>query len=159
VGDLRLRDPGRGGGGTDLATRDHHKLKVFLKYLAFELPGWLVAVLVLAALVHADQLSFAVASLLLGLWVLKDLVLFPLLRIAYEPGPVDATEALVGVLAVAQEEFSQSGYVRIGPELWRAELVGKVDTVPAGTTLRVRAVRGLTLLVERAPESEQETAP
>ena len=37
-----------------------------------------------------------------------------------------------------------------GSELWRAELVAGSDAVESGDAVRVRAVRGLTLEVERA---------
>lgn len=141
-------------GGQLLAKHEQRRPSVLAKYLAFELPGWAVAALVLSLLVYTDQLSRGVAALLLGLWVLKDLALFPLLRIAYEPGPVDGSESLVGALGVAQEELSGRSYVRMGPELWRSELAHPAERVPAGATVRVLEVRGLTLIVEAAEVSE-----
>jgi membrane protein implicated in regulation of membrane protease activity len=104
--------------------------------------------------VHWWNLSVPVASLLVTLWVLKDFALFPFLRIAYEPrGPGGAND-LIGSRVLVETPLSPAGYARVGAELWRVELTGERNQLPAGSTVRVRAVRGLTLLVE--PETSQE---
>ena len=58
-------------------------------------------------------------------------------------------EALVGQLAVAQQPLSPLGQVLVHGELWQAESATPVQT---GESVRVRAVRQLTLLVERVPD-------
>ena len=90
------------------------------------------------------------AILLFALWVIKDFALYPVLRIAYEDGSPNATDSLVGALGTARERLDPSGYVRVGSELWRAELVADDTCVESGEPVRVREVRGLTLLVERS---------
>lgn len=54
-------------------------------------------------------------------------------------------EALVGKVGVAVGDLWPEGQIRIGGELWKARCVGGCD---AGTTVVVRAVEGLTLVVE-----------
>ena len=124
------------------------------KYALLQLPGFLLVALLLAGAVRWWDLSTRVALGLLALWVLKDIALFPLLRVAYEPSAGQGgAEALVDARGVASEALAPTGYVRVGAELWRAELAsGDGEALPSGAPVRVRAVRGLTLLVEPDPE-------
>src|SRR5215468_3499680 len=77
--------------------------RVLLRYLRFHLPG---LVMVIAGLAAAGA----------ALWLLKDALLFPSLRSAYEPDGSDAGPRPIGELGVAVD----AGWVRVGPELWRA---------------------------------------
>ena len=52
----------------------------------------------------------------------KDALLFPFVWRAYEPDDA-ATRGLVGQIAVSEETLDPGGWVRLGPELWRVELV------------------------------------
>jgi membrane-bound serine protease (ClpP class) len=58
-------------------------------------------------------------------------------------------EALVGAVGVAQEAIAPQGQILVHGELW---LANSPSAVPAGETVRVRAVEGLTLLVEPVHE-------
>lgn len=117
-----------------------------LRYLAFQVPGWMVLGAVLAAAMAWWDLSRAFAAAIFALFVLKDALLFPFVRAAYEPRSGGPEEALLGRRARAEEALAPEGYVRVGAELWRAELArGRAER---GAALRVVAVRGLTLLVE-----------
>ena len=124
--------------------------RTFAKYVLLEMPGWLIAAGVLLLGIERWELSPRLAGALFALWVAKDFVLYPVLRIAYEDVSPDATLGLVGALGSARERLDPSGYVRVGSELWRAELSAGSDAVESGDAVRVRAVRGLTLEVERA---------
>ena len=90
-------------------------------------------------------------GLFLVVWVVKDLVLFPYLRIAYEDGDRGDARGLVGAVAVATERIAPEGFVRAGSELWRAELAPGSPGVAAGARVRVRAVEGMRLIVEPDP--------
>jgi membrane-bound serine protease (ClpP class) len=57
-------------------------------------------------------------------------------------------DALVGNLGIAQEALAPRGQILVHGELWLAE---SPEVVQPGETVKVRAVRGLTLLVERVP--------
>jgi membrane protein implicated in regulation of membrane protease activity len=126
------------------------------KYALLQLPGFLLVALLLAGAVRWWGISTHVALCLLALWVLKDIALFPLLRVAYEPsGGQGGAEALVGARGVAKGPLAPTGYVLVGAEHWRAELAsGDGETIPSGAPVRVRAVRGLTLIVDPDPGEE-----
>jgi membrane protein implicated in regulation of membrane protease activity len=57
------------------------------------------------------------------------------------------TDALVGLTGVAVGELFPEGQVKVNGEIWRARCEAGCD---AGDTVVVRAVKGLTLEVERA---------
>jgi membrane protein implicated in regulation of membrane protease activity len=125
---------------------------VFARYMVLQIPGAVVAAFVLHQLVRWEQMEPRFAWVLLGLWVLKDLLMFPVTRIAYESGgSKQGAAGMVGALGVTQDRLEPGvpGYVRVGPELWRAELQGDAP-VPKGDTVRVSEVRDLTLHVLRA---------
>ena len=121
---------------------------VLSRYLLFQIPGWVLAVVVLALLVRLVDLSPQIALLLFALWVIKDFILYPLVRIAYEPGNPETTDGLIGAIGIAQGRLDPDGYVRIGAELWRAELDASLAPLESGAGVRVQSVHGLTLRVE-----------
>jgi membrane protein implicated in regulation of membrane protease activity len=124
---------------------------VFARYWLFQLPGTVVAAGVLFVLVRWELITTGVAGLLFGFWVLKDLLLFPVTRVGYERGGrPHGSDALLGSAGVVREEIAASGtgWVRVGPELWRARREGGGEALPVGAKVRVVGVDGLVLRVE-----------
>jgi membrane protein implicated in regulation of membrane protease activity len=122
--------------------------RTFARYLAFQVPGWVLATWVAWWLVAKAGLAPWLAALGCALFVIKDFALYPWLRDAYAVSDPDAGALLVGRTGVARERLDPSGYVRVGAELWRAELAPGCAAIDAGTHVRVREVQGLTLIVE-----------
>ena len=115
---IPMSDAIRGTGPRRASTR-----QVFLRYLAFEAPSWVLLAAVLAVLMRVWDLSLALAALVLALWIVKDLALFPILRIAYEPaGGSGGAENLIGALGIVSADLDPEGWVRIGAERWRARV-------------------------------------
>jgi membrane-bound ClpP family serine protease len=126
---------------------------VFARYWLFQLPGIFVAIVVLTILVHWELITTNLAAALLGFWVLKDLLMFPVVRVGFERGGRPAgVDALVGATGIVQQAITseREGWVRLGPELWRA-VSEAADEVPEGAAVRVVGVQGLVLSVVREP--------
>jgi membrane-bound ClpP family serine protease len=91
---------------------------------------------------------------LLGLWVLKDALMFPVTKVAYEtPHRPHGPEALLGEVAVAQGPITSwgagdSGWVLVRGELWRAHSREGTAAVAQGDRVRVVEARGHVLVVE-----------
>jgi len=118
------------------------------KYILFQLPELaVVCVLAIGARGWVGLPDWAAAGII-ALWVIKDAVLYPLVRIAYQPGSGGGAAGMVGARGTAQEALQPSGYVRISAELWRAELRSGAPPVERGDRIRVTRVDGLTLRVE-----------
>lgn len=125
-------------------------MKAWQRYLVFQLPGLGLLAILLAAATYWFSLPVWASALAGLLWIAKDAALYPLLKRAYEDSKSTGTASLVGCLGTAQEDLSPKGFVRIGPELWRAVSVGPVG---AGQQVRVTGSDGMTLRVEAAPDS------
>jgi membrane protein implicated in regulation of membrane protease activity len=127
-------------------------MKVFARYLVLQIPGLFIAGVTLVMLERWTELTPMLAAILFGLWVLKDLAMYPVTRVAYEPqSGGQGADALLGALGVAQQDLApeQTGYVLVGAELWRAQLCGD-QAVMKGAAVRVTEVNDLTLQVEPA---------
>lgn len=118
------------------------------KYLVIQVPGWVLVATILTVLGRWIDLPLWAAVGLFFVWVVKDLVLYPLLRPAYESNGKSAAERLIGVHGIAEEPLAPSGYIRVGRELWRAEALEWDKPIPQGSRVRVQGVRGLTLLIQ-----------
>ena len=122
-------------------------MTVFWRYWLLQIPGWGV----LAALLWAGHRWFSlpttVCVLVLVGWLVKDIVLFPILRPHYHFHERDAHERLLGEEAIAQEELRPRGYVKLKGELWLAELEGSKESASVGQTVVVESVDGLKLKV------------
>jgi membrane protein implicated in regulation of membrane protease activity len=122
--------------------------RTFVRYVALQVPGWVLVGCAAWWLVAKAGLAPWLAGLGCALFVLKDLALYPWVREAYAEGDPAAAALLVGRTGTARERLDPAGYVRIGAELWRAELRQGSAAIEAGARVRVRAVEGLTLIVE-----------
>ena len=65
---------------------------------------------------------------------------------------ITGPQALIGNVGIAQQPLAPRGQILIHGELWQAE---SSDTAAAGERVRVRSVDGLTLLVDRVPETSR----
>jgi membrane-bound serine protease (ClpP class) len=73
---------------------------------------------------------------------------------------VTGVELLIGAVGVVTQMLDPLGYVRVQGHIWRATLPdGAQQRLPVDAAVRVLAVRGLTLLVEPAPEVTSEPQP
>ena len=117
------------------------------RYWLFQLPGWTITSLVLYGFHRWFELPGWGAAAIMVVLVVKDAVLFPFLRHAYDTNVKTGVEQLVGHSAVTWEDLSPEGFVRIRGELWRARLGDPAQTVPAGSTVRVESGKGLLLIV------------
>lgn len=130
------------------------RARTIVRYTLFQIPDLVLLGLGLAAAVRWWDLPVIAAYGLVAAWIIKDVILFPILRIAYESDGSSGPGGVHGALGVVTQPLAPTGYVRLGSELWRAELASGSGSLAAGSSVRVVAVRGLTLVVE--PEATDE---
>jgi membrane protein implicated in regulation of membrane protease activity len=122
-------------------------MAVFFRYLFFQIPGWSITALGALALVHWEVIPRWLALLGFGGLVLKDLLMFPFLRSAYEGKAKSGSEALVGKKGIAQGDLAPEGYIRIHLELWRAVTESANQIIAAGTEVEVVRAEGMRVVV------------
>lgn len=127
---------------------------LYARYAIFQLPGMFFAGIVLTLLVQWGQLTATLAWVLFALWVLKDLLMFPVTKIAYEtPHRPHGPEALLGEEAVAQDAITyegngEAGWILVRGELWRALARQGTSPVAQGDRVRIVETRERVLVVE-----------
>jgi membrane protein implicated in regulation of membrane protease activity len=124
------------------------KGRTLFRYTLFQIPDLILLSLGLAAAVRWWNLPVLAAYGLVAAWIAKDVILFPILRVAYESDGSSGVDGMHGALGVVTQPLVPAGYVRLGSELWKAELVPGSGQVSVGSAIRVVEVRGLTLVVE-----------
>lgn len=116
------------------------------RYYLFQVPGWIFAAVILAMVWSWLGVPAWVAIGLFGLLVVKDIVFYPLLRIAYEVSALGAAR-LVGQIGVARDRLDPTGYVQVQGELWHARTEDGSEPIPSGASVKVVAGERMTLTV------------
>jgi len=120
---------------------------VFQRYLLIQIPGWILVAILLGGLYGWNVISLRVALILYAVYFLKDFVLYPFLRRAYETDEPSVMGRLIGAKGVAIENLDPAGYVRVGGELWQSRIGEGCAPIREGSRIRVQAVDGMTLIV------------
>jgi membrane protein implicated in regulation of membrane protease activity len=118
-----------------------------IRYLLFQTPGWVIAASVLGGLWYWEVFARWLAVLCFAAWVLKDLLLYPLSRIAYEADEKTGAQRLVGARGVARENLAPEGYVQIHGELWRGISCPTETVIAAGTEIEILDAQGMKVFV------------
>jgi membrane-bound ClpP family serine protease len=123
------------------------KRRIVVRYGLFQIPDLLILVLILFVLQRWVDPSWWLYGVIGGLWVAKEIFVFPFVWNAYEQPRPGETKSLIGMEGVAEERLAPSGYIRIHGELWQSEVMGMEAPIEKGETVLVKGAYGLTLLV------------
>jgi membrane protein implicated in regulation of membrane protease activity len=122
-------------------------MTTFMKYILLQIPGWVLMALFLIGLLNWIALPLWAAGVLFVVWVVKDFILYPFVRTAYESNIKTGSEQLIGAQGIAHERLAPHGYIQVHGELWQAMAEPKDKPIASGTLVCVRAAQGLTLIV------------
>ena len=84
----------------------------------------------------------------IGIWVLKDIVLFPFLWRFYDPWQYRDWFDMIGRKGISLSQLNPKGHVRIHGERWQAKADGNELPIPKGQPICVKKISGLELAVE-----------
>ena len=130
-------------------------MSTWQRYLIFQIPGWLIAAAVLLALLHWEFLPPWLGVVGFFAWVLKDVMLYPLLHRAYQTNVKTGLQALVGARGFAHDDLSPKGFVRVQGELWSARALPADQMIVAGTEVEIVSAEHMTVFVRTVvPESK-----
>ena len=131
-------------------------LGIVLKYLLLQLPGQISFLLILLLLRQWIEIPGYLAWGLFGVWVGKDIVMFPFLWRFYDPSRFPDRFRMDGRKGIAVTRLNPEGYVQVHGERWRAGIAAGQPPVDRGEAIRVEAVDGLKLIV--SPWSENQSS-
>ena len=118
-----------------------------LRYFLVQIPGYFVMALLLWWAVNADWLGLNIAVWIMALWVLKDIALYPLCRIAFETGPATGAQSLVGQEGRVIRSLAPHGQVKLNGEYWQARTRDN-RTIEAGEPVHIVDSDQRVLIVE-----------
>lgn len=117
------------------------------RYWLLQIPGWVLLILVLEFAHEWFDLPVWVGGLIVVLWVVKDAILYPILKPGYETGTRTGLERLIGLIGIAKQDVDPEGYVLVNGELWSAIADPLDKPILKGADVRVSAVDGMRLTV------------
>jgi membrane protein implicated in regulation of membrane protease activity len=122
---------------------------IYLRYILLNIPGLVAVILILIIIQHWVVLPAWLFWSIIGFWIIKDVVLFPVVWRAYDWERPGRSRSMVGAYGVARDRLAPSGYVKIRGELWRAEKLGDGPPIEAGQVVQIIKMEGLTLFVKQ----------
>ena len=121
--------------------------KVYIRYALLNLLGLVVLVGLLLIIRFYIPLPGWVMAVMVAIWVLKDMALFPLVWRAYDWDRPGISRIMTGAVGVVKKPLVPGGFVLINGELWKAKNMGSEKVVERGTPVRVMKRIGLTVHV------------
>jgi membrane protein implicated in regulation of membrane protease activity len=106
-----------------------------------------MAALVLLLLGHYKMISFSGAAICFAAWMLKDWILYPWLRSAYEVSTRTGSKTLIGCKGVAESHLAPEGLIRVRGELWRAVAIPRDLPIQTGIAVEIIDADGMTVFV------------
>ena len=122
---------------------------IYLRYILLNIPGLIAVILILMIIQHWVVLPAWLFWGIIGFWIIKDVVLFPVVWRAYDWERPGRSRSMVGEYGVARDQLGPSGYVQVRGELWRAEKLDDGPPIEAGQPVQIIKMEGLTLFVEQ----------
>lgn len=124
-------------------------MRILFRYILVQIPGWIFLGCLLWWGYTSGWIAFTTAGWIMTAWVVKDALLYPLSKPAYEDGPRIGPETLIGRETETIMPLAPTGLVKLDGENWSAHSAGD-ENIAAGRRIRVTGVQGLTLIVEPA---------
>ena len=127
---------------------------IYRRYILLNIPGLAAVVLILIIIQHWVQLPAWLFWSIIIFWIVKDVLLFPVVWRAYDWDRSTRSHSMVGERAIVKERLAPCGYVQIRGERWRAEKLGQEEPIEAGQPVQVVKMEGLTLFVEQCDSKD-----
>jgi membrane-bound ClpP family serine protease len=131
---------------------DRPTLRIVVKYFLLQLPGIVSFALILLLVRHWLEIPAYLAWALLGIWVGKDIFLFPILWRFYDPHQHPDRFRMIGRKGFALTRLNPDGYVLVKGERWQATICEGQSSIEEGREICVEAVNGLKLTVRSCAE-------
>ncbi len=122
--------------------------QTLIKYILLQLPELFLVFFIFYFLCQWLKFSIWYVWLAMGLLVVKDIAMFPFVWTAYESTEKEDRFSMIGQKGIAKEALSPSGFVLVGGEIWKAQIVEGYKQIKQGESILVVDRKGLTLIVK-----------
>jgi membrane protein implicated in regulation of membrane protease activity len=112
----------------------------------------MVIILVLLLIKDAKYDHQRVVWIILIVWLIKDIAMYPFVWRAYDPEFNKVEHQMKGLTGIVTKTLDPLGAIKVNGELWRAEVMEPGETVKSGERVVIEDIQGLTLLVRRPNE-------
>jgi len=129
--------------------------RILVRYALLQLPGLALLVLILVFVQRWVDLPAWIFWGSITIWAVKDAILYPFVRRAYDWDHPQVANSMVGAQGIVKERLAPSGYVQVRGEQWKAELTEGSPPLEKGDRVRVEGIRGLRLLVQPGDEGDE----
>jgi membrane protein implicated in regulation of membrane protease activity len=123
--------------------------RIVVRYSLLQLPALALIIIILILIQRWINIPCWLGWGFVLLWVAKDAILFPFVWRSYDWDGSKEAGRMVGACGTAKERLAPSGYVQVGGELWKAELMEDVGPIEKGESVKVQEIRGLILIVQK----------
>jgi membrane-bound ClpP family serine protease len=122
--------------------------RVYLRYTLLQLPEIIILSILLYGVNHFFPLGKYIWLVLL-LWIIKDIFLFPFLWRSYDTGAGDTSQFMINKTGRAEGRLDPSGYIKANGELWKAHQDDPEESIEKGDRVLITKAEGLTLRVKK----------
>jgi len=123
-------------------------LRVILRYSLLQLPIIILLIILLIFSYGSDIISSTVMWIILVLWIIKDLVLYPFLWKAYDTRYQQRHTIIVGLSGTVNDRLDPESYIVVKGEFWHARTDRESGVIEKGEKVKISGMNGLTLIVE-----------
>lgn len=123
--------------------------KVIIRYSLFQIPSLLIVMLLVFSVNHWYRLDNVIIMIIILLWILKDILIFPFVWKAYCHKDRDKSKTILNEIGTAIDTINPKGYVKIRGEIWQAELDDIGIPICQGESIEVVEINGLKLKVRK----------
>jgi membrane-bound ClpP family serine protease len=123
-----------------------------IKYILLQIPVLCLLIISLIIINRIKEIPLWASAIIIILWIIKDIALFPKVWRAYDSKNTDHRKRIIGKKGIAIDDLDPSGYIKIMGELWKAEVIDNRLPVRKGETVKVNEISSMKLIVERADE-------
>lgn len=121
--------------------------RVTLKYFLLQLPALALVLFVIHHINERFELPLMMTWGTIAAWIVKDILILPLVWRSYESRGESAMEKMRGRRGTVHRRLEPAGMIKIGGELWQGEVKGAPSIIEAGEPVTVVGHEGLKLLV------------
>jgi membrane-bound ClpP family serine protease len=128
--------------GEPIAMKDAYRTYVLVHTI-----DWLLLASIAGAAVRWLGVDVWIAAAVVGSWIAKDMFRYPSARRYYTSEPPQTR--MMGNEGEALSAIDPQGFARIHGEIWQVYIEPGAESIDEGERVRVRAITGLHLLVDR----------